>query len=139
MERNSLPGIIAIAYIDCGNLSYNIEERFLAGLRVSVYGNMTQVSFSGMPTCVNESTYDKHSQSEKTTLTFQSVENLPIRQNLAFVITDVQEQSYLIGHAEDPYPTIKRERNLGTPTDEKAVYTYEVVLIGRKTLIPVQV
>ncbi len=139
MERNSLPGIIAIAYLECKNLPNFIEERTLAGLQVGIYESLTLVSFAGMPTCVTESSYDRHAQSEKTTLTFQSVEELPIRRNLAFVVTDVQERNYLIGHAEDPFPTIKRNRNLGTPADEKAVYTYEVVLIGRKTLIEVEV
>ncbi len=133
--KQSLPGIIAIAYLECDKLSYNIEERSLAGLRVGVYEPTTKVCFSGMPTCITESEYDKHSQSERTTLTFQTVDDIPVRRNLAFIVTDVQEQSYIIGHAEDPFPTIKRSRNLGTPAEEKAVYTYEVTMIGRKSII----
>ncbi len=135
--KQSLPGIIAIAYLECSKLSFNIEERKLAGLNVGIYEPLTKVCFAGMPTCVTESTHDKHSQSERTTLTFQSVDDIPIRHNLAFVVTDVQGQNYVIGHAEDPFPSIKRNKNLGTPKDEKAAYTYEVVMIGRKTLIEV--
>ena len=37
----------------------------------------------------------------------------------------------------DPFPTIKRTGSLGTPDEEKAGYTYEVTLIGRKTLMDV--
>ena len=36
-------------------------------------------------------------------------------------------------------PTIKRTGSLGTPDEEKAGYSYEVTLIGRKTLIPVSI
>ncbi len=133
--KQSLPGIIAISYIECKNLPADMELRTLSGLSVGIYEPVAEVAFIGTPTCITESAYDMKSQSERTTLTFQTTVDLPIRRNLAFVITDVQENNYVIGHAEDPFPTIKRNRNLGTPADNKAVYTYEVVLIGRKTLI----
>ena len=94
-------------------------------------------SFSGNPTCITESEHDNHAQTEKTVLTFQSVDELPINRQLAFVVSDVCGRHYIIGHFEDPFPTIKRTQNLGTPGDEKAGYTYEVTLIGRKTLIQV--
>ena len=137
--KQSLPGIIAISYLECSALPKNIEMKSLAGIPVAIYESMTSVCFSGNPTCITESEYDSHTQSERTTLTFISTGELPVRHHLAFVVQDVNGHSYLIGHLEAPYPTIKRTGSLGTPSEEKAGYTYEVVLIGRKTMIKVAV
>ena len=137
--KQSLPGIIAIYYLECSALSKNIEMKSLAGVPVAIYESMTSVCFSGNPTCITESEYDSHTESERTTLTFVSTSKIPVRHHLAFVVQDVNVHNYLIGHLEAPYPTIKRTGSLGTPTEEKAGYTYEVVLIGRKTMIKVAV
>jgi hypothetical protein len=66
-------------------------------------------------------------------------DELPVNKRLAFVISDVNGHHYIIGHFEDPFPAIKRTGSLGTPDEEKAGYTYEVTLIGRKTLIEVNI
>lgn len=137
MMKQSLPGIIAIRYLYCSSLPLNIEFKSISGVPVGIYLPMTMVCFSGNPTCITESEHDNHAQSEKTVLTFQSVDELPINRQLAFLVSDVCGRHYIIGHFEDPFPTIKRTQNLGTPGDEKAGYTYEVTLIGRKTLIQV--
>lgn len=115
----------------------NIEFKSMVGVPVSIYQELTKVCFNGNPTCITESEYDRHAQSEKTVLTFQSVEELPINRNLAFIVSDVGGRHYIIGHFEDPFPTIKRTKNLGTPAEEKAGYTYEVTLIGRKAIVEV--
>lgn len=135
--KQSFPGIIAISYLECSELPKNIEMKSLTGIPVAIYESMTSVCFSGNPSCITESEYDNHAQSERTTFTFVSIDELPIRHRLAFVVHDVNGHIYLIGHREAPYPTIKRTGSLGTPTEEKAGYTYEVTLIGRKTLIEV--
>ena len=136
--KQSLPGIVAISYIECSELPKNIEMRSLAGIPVAIYGNLTGVCFSGNPTCITESEYDSHAQSERTTLTFVSTCELPVRRRLAFVVQDVNGRNYLIGHLEAPHPTIRCTGSLGTPSEEKAGYTYEVTLIGRKALVPIE-
>ena len=135
--KQSLPGIVAISYLECSDLPKNIEMRSLAGIPVAISGIISAVCFSGSPTCITESEYDSHAQSERTTLTFVSVGELPIRHRLAFVVQDVNGHSYLIGHLEAPHPTVRCTGSLGIPSEEKAGYTYEVTLIGRKTLIEV--
>jgi hypothetical protein len=111
----------------------NIEMKALVGILSGIYDMIKEVCFTGTPTCVAESDYDNHSRTEKTVLTFHSVEVLPIRRQLAFIVTDAQGDSYVIGHAEDPFPTVKVTHSHGTPAEEKAGFTYEVKLIGRKT------
>ena len=139
MTQSSIPGITAIRYIPCSFLSSNIELKAIAGLPLGIFGILTEVCFSGTPTCITESEYDNHTQSEKTTLTFHSLDDLPIRNQIAFVVTDTHEQNFLIGHAEAPFPTIMAKRNFGTPAEEKAGFAYEVTLIGRKTLVKVYI
>ena len=45
-----------------------------------------------VPTCITESEYDSHAQSERTTLIFLSIDELPVRHRLAFVVQDVNGQ-----------------------------------------------
>lgn len=137
--KQSLPGIAAIQYLYCSALPLNLELKSMAGVPVGIYQQLTDVCFTGNPTCITESEYDNHAQSEKTTLTFSSTDELPVNKRLAFVVADINGHKFIIGHFEDPFPTIKRTRSLGTPDEEKAGYTYEVKLIGRKTLIEVNI
>lgn len=137
--KPSLPGISRIAYLGCVNVPEHIEMKSLVGIPSGVYDMITEICFSGTPTCVCESEYDNHAQVEKATLTFYSTDDLPIRHALAFLALDANGQWWLLGHREAPYPTIRRTQQTGTPADERAVYTYEVSLIGRKALIPVAV
>ena len=135
--KQSLPGIVRIAYLRCENVPSNIELKSLVGIPAVIYDTTTEVAFSGTPTCVIENEYDNHSQVEKTKLTFSSTDEIPIRQQLAFLILDTNGQWWLIGHREDPFPVIKCTHQTGEPDGEKAGNVYEVTLIGRKSLISV--
>lgn len=137
--KKSLPGIVRIAYIGCVNVPQHIEMKALVGIPSGVYDMITEVCLAGRATCVCESEYDNHAQVEKATLTFFSTEEIPIRQTLAYLVLDTNGQWWLLGHREPPYPTVRRSQHTGTPGEERAVYTYEVSLIGRKALIPVSV
>ena len=137
--KQSLPGITAIDYIECSSLPDNLEMKAMVGIPIGIFVSMTEVPFSGMPTCVTDSDYDSHAQVERSVLTFQSTEDLPIRGCLAFIIRDANGKHWLMGHKEAPYPVIKRTQHLGVPESEKAGYIYEVTLIGRKALVPVTV
>ena len=137
--KQSLPGIVRIAYLGCVNVPSNIELRALVGIPSAVYDLIHEVCFSGTPLCVTENEYDLHAQVEKTKLTFSSTDEIPIRQQLAFLVLDTNGQWWLIGHQEDPYPVIKCTHQTGEPDGEKAGNVYEVTLIGRKTLIPVSI
>ena len=137
--KQSLPGIVRIAYIGCVNLPQYIEMKTLAGIPSGVYDMIKEVCFAGTASCVCESEYDNHAQVEKATLTFFSVDSIPIRQAIAFLALDSNGQWWLLGHHEPPYPTVRRAFHTGAPADDKAGYTYEVTLMGRKALIPVSV
>ena len=137
--KQSLPGIVRIAYLGCVNVPSNIEMRALVGIPSGVYDLIHEVCFSGTPLCVTENEYDRHAQVEKTKLTFSSTDEIPIRQQLAFIVLDTNGQWWLIGHQEDPYPVIKRTHQTGEPDGEKAGNVYEVTFIGRKTLISVSI
>ena len=137
--KTSLPGISNIAVIGCEYLPEQVEMKALVGITTGVYESVTEICLSGAATCICESEYDNHAQVEKATLTFFSTDDLPVRRVLAFLILDANGQWWLLGHREAPYPTVRRSQHTGTPADERAIYTYEVSMIGRKALIPVTV
>ena len=135
--KQYLPGIVRIAFIGSGNVPANIELKAIAGIPVDVNEPITDVCFTGIPTCTTESVNDNHAQVEKTTLTFSSTDDVPIKQRIAFLILDANGQWWLIGHRESPFPVIRCTHHTGEADGEKAGYVYEVTLIGRKALIPV--
>ena len=135
--KQYLPGIVRIAYIGCASLPLNIEMKALVGIPSGIYDMIKEVCFTGTPTCVTENVYDNHAQVEKSTLTFSSTDDIPLRQLLAFLALDTNGRWWLIGHHEDPFPIIKRTHQTGEADGEKAGYVYEVSMIGRKTLIRV--
>jgi len=134
--RQSLPGINAIGCLPCEVLPSHIEERELCGIPVQIQRNATAVPFVGVPTCITESDYDNNGRSEVTTLTFMTTEKVAARRRMAFVVHQNNGSVYLIGHLEQPFPTVKVSRHSGVPDSDRAVYTVEVKLIGRRTLVP---
>ena len=133
--RQSLPGISAIGYLECSLLPSHMEERVMCDIVVPIQGNAEAIPFVGTPTCVTESEYDHNGQSEKTTLSFFTTEKISTRHKMAFVVKQNSGGVYVIGHLEQPYPTVMITRHSGTPDNDKAVYAVEVSLIGRRTLI----
>ena len=62
--------------------------------------------------------------------------DVPLYQHIAFVVTDCNNQTYVIGQHEKPRPIIKESGHTGTPSGDPAVRTYEVTLYAQKSLIP---
>ena len=66
----------------------------------------------------------------------QGRDELPTNSHIAFVITDCNGQSYVIGQHEKPRPIIKTSSATGTPSGDPAVCSVEVTLYAQKSLIP---
>ena len=73
---------------------------------------------------------------ETTTLRFRSLDAIPTTHPLAFIVTDVNRQSYLVGLHEPPYPIVRSTQTTGTPSGDPAVISYEVTFTALKALIP---
>lgn len=79
---------------------------------------------------------DNNANSQKVSLTFYTLDDIPEDEPLAFVATTVQGDSYLIGMKERPYPSVKITSQTGTPDGDRAVKKYQVQFTARKALIP---
>lgn len=132
----SLPGIKFIGYVSSDNLQREMMNKSLAGLPVGIFTDITPICYAGVPTCIAESTYNNNGRIEQTTLRFKTLYNLPTSRHIAFVVTDCNGQSYIIGQREKPRPIVKITRDTGTPNGDPAVCSVEVTLYAQKSLIP---
>ena len=132
----SLPGIKFIGYVTSELLQREMMYKHLAGIPVGVFTDSTPIAFCGVPTCEAVSTYNKNGRIEQTTLRFKTLDVLPTTRHVAFVVTDCNNQSYIIGQHEKPRPIVKVTRDTGTPNGDPAVATVEITLYAQKSLIP---
>ena len=132
----SLPGIKFIGYVPSELLQREMMYKHLAGIPVGVFTDISPIAFCGVPTCEAVSTYNKNGRIEQTTLRFKTLDVLPTTRHVAFVVTDCNNQSYIIGQHEKPRPIVKVTRDTGTPNGDPAVATVEITLYAQKSLIP---
>lgn len=132
----SLPGIKSIGIVPAERLQREIMYKHLAGIPVGVFTDVSPIAFVGTPTCEAVSTYNKNGRVEQTTLRFNTLYDLLAYRHVAFVVTDCNGQSYIIGQHERPRPIVKLTQNTGTPDGDPAVMSVEVTLYAQKSLIP---
>ena len=131
--RQSLPNIIAIYYVLCASLVPNITEKYRAGLPVAIFPLPSAIEQYGNASCEAEQEYVGGGYSEKTVLQFNTTDDLSHYPALAFVVTDADGQSYIIGTKEAPYPIMEI-----THTIDKEVHvnTVKVTFTRQKSLVP---
>ena len=132
----SLPHIIKVFVVPCANLVPNVVEKYLAGIPVGVYPLPTEVEQYGTGSCEAENALDDGTYYEKTILQFSTAEEITNTTPLAFVIMDAQENYYLIGAREAPYPIIEIAKAVST---ESNVNNIKVTFTRRKSLIPCRI
>ena len=132
----SLPGIKFIGYVLADNLQREMMNKHLANLPVGIFTDITPIAFCGVPTCEAVSTYNNNDRIEQTTLRFKTLDDLPTYRHVAYVVTDCNNQSYIIGQREKPRPIVKITRDTGTPNGDPAVASVEITLYAQKSLIP---
>ncbi len=135
-QSQSLPGIKFIGYVLADNLQREMMNKHLANLPVGIFTDITPIAFCGVPTCEAVSTYNNNGRIEQTTLRFKTLDDLPTYRHVAYVITDCNNQSFIIGQREKPRPIVKVTRDTGTPNGDPSVATVEITLYAQKSLIP---
>ena len=133
MFKQSLPGIKAIAFLPCKLFPPNIVEKFLAGVPIGVFSTSTPIEHYGNASCEAESEYTGGTYYESTTLQFTTTDEIQQSQELAFVVTDVHDKSYLIGCKEAPYPVVDITTKVD---DETNISEVKVTFQRQKSLIP---
>lgn len=135
-NRQSLPGIKFIGMVPAKNLQRQIMYKHLAGISVGIFSDVIPIDFIGVPTCEAVSTYNNNGRLEQTNLRFCTLDEVPTNKHLAFVVTDCNNNSFVIGQHEKPRPIVKISQNTGTPEGDPSVFDVEVTLYAQKSLIP---
>lgn len=120
-----LPGIKKLYWVDCDKLPTRIDLYAAAGMKVALLAELNEITFFGFPECKCTTEKVKNGWKQEASLKFLSSDDIPLFKNIAFVVTDVSDESYIIGFNEHPFPTVKREYNMAKPGD-KAGFNYEI-------------
>ena len=131
--KQSLPDIVAIHKILCESLVPNITEKCCAHLPIEISVPLTAIEHFGNASCEAEQQYESGGYSEKTVLQFITTEDVDQYPPLAFVVTDAQGQSYVIGAKEKPYPMVEVTKTIDKDTNVNSV---KVTFTRRKSLVP---
>ncbi|MBQ8712962.1 MAG: hypothetical protein IJ551_09145 [Prevotella sp.] len=134
----SLPGLLNVWYLATSNLPADVIYRAVAGIPFQIPVQPISINLKGEAVCEVEESYDNNCQMEKAKLTFITLDEVPTRQNLAFVIRTADGDMFTIGAKERPYPTVKVTRSTGSPDGDAAARKYEVSFTGRKALAPMK-
>lgn len=132
----SLPGIKSIEYLNACKLSSNIVLQAVAGIVPYVYLPRTPLVLHGESTCEVERTNEGNGTQETLTLQFQTGTVLPEDYPLAFVITDVNGNTYLAGQREQPFPLIDCKQIFGNPAADRHTLQVEVKFSALRALFP---
>lgn len=132
----SLPGITAVGWVDCEKLQPNLRDMAVAGLAVAAHTAVNLLPLCADASCEVVSERSRRAVIQTATLKFRTPQMLPEDVQLGFVVTDVQDRSWLIGAAEPPFPQVKLTRKLGTPSGDPAIWEIEAKAVGERSLIP---
>lgn len=132
----SIPGIINVWYVDTNYLPDDVIFKGVAGIQFSLGVQPISIPFIGEAIGEVDEQDDNNSQIQKVTLTFYTLSPLPTERDIAFVIRTVDNQLYLIGAKERPFPTVKMSATTGKTDGDAAIMKYEVTFSARKALIP---
>jgi len=133
----SLPGIQAIYYVPMSHLPFNIAYMRAAGIPIFFYAQKTKIPFVGQPTCETETTNEHKGKKQTVSLDFRSVVVIPEAYPIAFVVTDQNGQSFLIGQREEPYPRITCVQSFGNPEEDSNVLNVNVSYVQTNALVPI--
>ena len=133
MIKQSLPAISVIGFLPCNELPPDVLLKYLSGMPISIFTSPTPIEHYGNASCEAVSEYDNGSRLEKTTLNFTTADEVPERQDLAFIVRDAQGREYVIGQKERPFPIVEISTSVDKDENIKEV---KVVFSARKSLIP---
>ena len=132
----SLPGIKRLSYINATELPNDLAAHAISCAPIWLTQTMVDIPFTGEASCVGTRTNEHGAPNESVELTFQSLLALPDDVPLAFVVTDANNRSFLIGVREQPWPYIESSRGFGLPDGESSTTTYTITHKAPKALIP---
>ncbi|MCH5234753.1 MAG: hypothetical protein J1E16_05615 [Muribaculaceae bacterium] len=121
-----LPGVKNIYWVECSKLPSRIDLQSVGDIPVSLLADLNDITFFGSVDCRCVTEKENNGWKQKSTLKFRTADELPFYNHIAFVVTDVNGISYIIGSKEHPFPVVKSEYNTGVPSGDPAGLTYEI-------------
>ena len=131
-----LPGIKALGWVDCRHLPKRVDLSAICGMQVAILTDIHQIPFFDEPTCECKTKKDGAGYEDTATLKFLTSKQLPLSVPLGFVVTDVNDKSFLIGSLEAPRPAVECEQRSGVPSGDAAGYSYEIKHVAIKSMVP---
>ena len=133
--KQILPGIRSIEWVECDKLIPDAALHGIVGTPVPILTERHEVAFFNEPECECVTENDNGNRTETATLKFHSGDLVPMRRHVAFVVTDVGGSSFLIGGAEQPFPSVKCSILFGTADGDGGGFEYEITHTAIKTLV----
>ncbi|MDE6461256.1 MAG: hypothetical protein K2L32_00585 [Muribaculaceae bacterium] len=131
-----LPGIKAIGWLDCRHLPRRVDLSGICGMPVPIFTDIHPIPFFDEPTCECKTKKDGGGYEDTATLKFLTSSELPRSAFLGFVVTDVNDNSFLLGSLEYPVPVPECSRSLGLPDGDAAGFLYEIKHVAIKSMVP---
>ncbi len=131
-----LPGIKAVGWVDCRHLPRRVDLTGICQMPVAILTDIHPIVFFGDVDCSCKSSKSSAGYEDTASLKFFAAEELPHGVAVGFIVTDVNNKSFLIGSQESPHPTIECEHRKGAPSGDSAGVYYEIKHVALKSLIP---
>lgn len=131
-----LPGIKAIGWVDCRLLPKRVDLSAICGMTIAVLTDIHPIPFFDEPTCECQHKKDSAGYQDTATLKFLTDKELPRSATLGFVVTDVNDKSFLIGSLEAPRPQVECHQLTSVPSGDAAGYSYEIKHVALKSMVP---
>ena len=129
-----LPGIIKIQAIKAANLPADISLRHQVGLPLASVGDFASIPIVGTSTGTLTSEYDHRYYVQTAEIAIRTTERLRFNDRMAFVITTVNSNSFLLGTKEPPYPVLLEGATFGKPEEEGSYYDYTLSYVSPQAL-----
>ena len=131
----NLPGLKRIYSVETNSLPQQLEAKSLVGIPITISAAFTELQFFGEPNCTVKQENEQNMQIEEASLEFATIDKLNTDSPLAFLVQDVNNNYYLIGTQEPPFPTIEQERQTSSPDGDAACWNVTVTHVGLNALI----
>lgn len=128
-----LPGIKKIGWVDSRHLPARVDLSAICGMTVAVMTDVYPIDFFDDPECECVTKKDSAGYEDAVSLKFCTDSPLPISDFMAFVITDVNGRSFLIGSKERPAIATPTQY-IGTPA-KRAAIEYNISHVSIKSMV----
>lgn len=130
-----LPGVKAIGWLYCKNIPPRVDLQAISGIVVPLICDIRQIDFFDNVECQCTTEAVNNGFEDKASLKFKAGSLIPFRDDIAIVVTDVNDRSWLIGSQEPPRLQFKVETLHGAPDGDGAGFSYDITHTAVKSLV----